>query len=105
MKKASWETNVMGDYLGFNQKSVWGINKGILDHQSSLGFINEFKQHFVLMLLLCVCVCALLELPAVSAADAVKGCGSNTAQFNQIAGKSDKSQPNWLLRWQKHKRG
>lgn len=35
----------MGDYAGFNQKSVWGINTGILNHQSSLYFINEFKQH------------------------------------------------------------
>lgn len=54
-KQANWVTNVMGDYAGFIQKSVWGINTGILNHQSSLCFINESKQHFVLMLLLCVC--------------------------------------------------
>lgn len=51
------ETNVMGDYAGFNQKSVRGINTGILDHQSSLCFINEFKQHFVPMPLLCARAC------------------------------------------------
>lgn len=44
----------MGDYAGFNQNSVWGINTGILNHQSWLCFINEFEQVSALMLLLCM---------------------------------------------------
>lgn len=89
----------MGDYAGFNQKSVWGINTGILDHQSSLSFINEFKQHFVLMLSLCVCV--MLNSPrSQQTADVVESCGSNMTLFNQIVGKSNNPRTNWLLRRQ-----
>lgn len=48
--------NVMGDYAGLNQKSVWRINKGILNHRSSLCSINKFKQHLSCTVAAVLCV-------------------------------------------------
>lgn len=42
--------NATGDYPHLKQKNVCFINTWILNHESLLCFINEFKQYFALMM-------------------------------------------------------